>query len=419
MKTVLAGTYKDTPDGQEAERILRSCVHCGFCTATCPTYRLLGDELDGPRGRIYLIKSVFEGQTPGRATQVHLDRCLTCRACETTCPSGVEYGHLVDLGRREVEQLVQRPWHERIVRWLLCHVVPYPGRYATLWRWGQYLRRPFAPASEPGPGRSSITCNTSQGSGERQVLLLSGCAQSVCTPEVNAAATQVLGRLGVRAATAPGCCGALSLHLGAEDQALGFARANIDRWWPAVEAGAEALVSTASGCGVMIKDYGYLLRQDRHYAGRAERIAELLHDIAEYVAREPAEKLARLQPVVTRIAFQAPCSLQHGLRTQDLTETLLRQLGFDLQPVEDSHLCCGSAGTYSLLQRKLSQRLVAEKVQHLTASRPDAIATANVGCQMHLQQRVSVPVRHWVELLTWPAADAPIREGAPEVVGDG
>jgi glycolate dehydrogenase iron-sulfur subunit len=399
MQTALADFIKHTPDGQEADRILRSCVHCGFCTATCPTYQLLGDERDGPRGRIYLIKGLLEGQAAGRATQIHLDRCLTCRACETTCPSGVQYGHLVDIGRQQIEQRVRRPLAERLSRFALGKLIPYPHRFRTLLRMGQLLR-PFLP--EPLrrfiPKRSRAAPWPHQVH-KRQMLLLEGCVQPALAPAINTAAARILDRWGITAIRAEGCCGAISYHLSAVKEALVFVRANIDRWWPFVEKGAEAIVSTASGCGTLIKDYGYLLRHDPHYAEKARRISALTRDISEVVDREDLSTLIPPAPRVRRIAFQAPCSLQHGQKLGGMTESLLQRLGFELTPVMDSHLCCGSAGVYSLLQRSLARPLLQNKIKNLQAGQPDLIATANIGCYSFLQQAASVPVKHWIELL--------------------
>jgi glycolate oxidase iron-sulfur subunit len=424
MQTQLADFIRDSHEGQEADAILRTCVHCGFCTATCPTYQLLGDELDGPRGRIYLIKQVLEGQAPSRKTQLHLDRCLTCRSCETTCPSGVRYGRLVDIGRATVEGAVPRPRGERLVRRLLRWVVPYPRRFGPLLRLGQTFR-PLLPetlrakvpprrAAGPWPDRHH----------PRTLVALAGCAQAAMTPDTNAASARILDRLGIRLVEAPqaGCCGALPHHLAAEDEALAMVRRNIDAWWPLVAGGAEAILVTASGCGTMVKDYGTLLAHDPAYAAKAARIAALTWDpgemLAEELARpEAAMLLAAIRARVLaqggvggqpgplaptsgqRIAFHSPCSLQHGQKLPGLVEGILVKLGFDLTPVADGHLCCGSAGSYSLLQPELSRRLRDNKLASLTAGGPTCIATANIGCQLHLEAGSSIPVRHWVELV--------------------
>ena len=400
MQTRLADDIRDTPQGREADAILRSCVHCGFCTATCPTYQLLGDELDGPRGRIYLIKQVLEGQMPTRRTQLHLDRCLTCRACETTCPSGVRYGRLVDIGRAVVEARVPRPAGERLMRRVLRWLVPHAGRFGLLLRLGQVVR-PLLPQGL----RSKIPPRRVAGPWPdhphaRAVLVLAGCAQSAAAPDTNAAAARVLDRLGIRLVAAPqaGCCGALSHHLSAEDEARAQIRRNIDAWWPYLEAGAEAIVVTASGCGVMVKDYGTLLADDPAYAAKAARVSAMARDLVEVLEREDLNRL-EVQGEGRRIAFHAPCTLQHGQRLAGRVEALLTRLGFELVPVADAHLCCGSAGSYSLLQPELSRRLRDDKLAALQAGGPELIATANIGCEMYLGTASDRPVAHWVHLL--------------------
>jgi len=400
MQTNLTAEFLATPEGQEADAILRACVHCGFCTATCPTYQLLGDELDGPRGRIYQLKLMFEGEAPSATTQLHLDRCLTCRSCETTCPSGVRYARLAEIGRAELERRVPRPAAGRLMRSLLRAVVPHPGRIGPLIALGR-LARPLLPADlrrkvpESRPAGAWPT-----GSGTRRMLVLEGCVQSVATPATNAAAARVLERLGitlVRPAGA-GCCGAVSSHLSAQEEGLNFMRRNIDAWWPHIEAGAEAIVISASGCGLMVKEYGEALRHDPAYAEKAARVSALARDLGEVLA---AEDLAPLgQPGAgRRVAFHAPCTLQHGQGLRGVVESLLARTGFTLTPVPDPHLCCGSAGTYSLLQPALSRQLLDNKVAALESGGPELIATANVGCQMHLESGAGVPVRHWIELL--------------------
>ena len=411
MQTQLADFIRDSHQGQEADAILRSCVHCGFCTATCPTYQLLGDELDGPRGRIYLIKQVLEGQTPSRKTQIHLDRCLTCRSCETTCPSGVRYGRLVDIGRAAVEAAVPRPWDERLARRLLRWLVPSRVRFGLFLGLGQ-LFRPLLPASlkaKVPPRRIAGPWPTAPR--PRTLLALAGCAQAAATPDTNAAAARVLDRLGIRLVEAPraGCCGALPHHLGAEEEALAMIRRNIDAWWPQVEAGAEAILVTASGCGAMVKDYGALLAQDPVYADKAARIAALARDPSEVLAVELArpDVSLPLPGAGRKIAFHSPCSLQHGQKLPGLAEGLLTRLGYELTPVADSHLCCGSAGSYSLLQPTLARQLRDNKLASLAAGGPECIATANVGCQLHLESGTRLPVRHWIELVDEVLAASP------------
>ena len=406
METNLAAFIKDTPEGAEAESILRKCVHCGFCTATCPTYQLLGDELDGPRGRIYLIKQVLEGVAATEKTQLHLDRCLTCRSCETTCPSGVHYSRLLDIGRGIVERQVGRSAFASLQRTALRKVVPNASIFGPLLKLGQ-LARPLLSAAlkHKVPASATHAKPWPQPQHARNMLVLEGCAQPSLSPATNAAAARVLDRLGITLArvSKAGCCGAVSFHLNAQDEALDAMRRNIDAWWPHIQQGAEAIVSTASGCGVMVKDYAHALAHDPAYADKAKRVTELACDISDIVI---AEKAA-LQALITknsklntqRIAFHAPCTLQHGLKKKGAVETLLTELGFDLAPVADAHLCCGSAGTYSILQPALSNQLRDNKIASLTSGAPQTILTANIGCQTHLQSATTLPVRHWIEAL--------------------
>ena len=401
MQTALANPFRDTPEGREADSILRSCVHCGFCNATCPTYQLLGDELDGPRGRIYLIKQMLEGNAVTPHTLLHLDRCLTCRNCETTCPSGVKYARLLDIGRQTAEAQVARPWHEQAARWLLRRIIPYPARFAPLLRFGQAFRGLLPVSLRRRVLARARAGDWPEAQHARRVLLLEGCVQPALAPAINTAAARVLDTLGISAIRASGevCCGAALHHTSGASEALDFARRNIDCWWPYIENGIEAIVSTASGCGVHVKDYGHLLRDDPAYADKAQRIAGITRDLSEIVVREDFSKLrAGLQPGL-KIAFQSPCTLQHGQKLSGVVEPLLRDLGFVLVPVAEAHLCCGSAGTYSILQPDLSRRLLARKLQALQANRPEKIVTANIGCLTHLQGGSDVPVQHWVELL--------------------
>jgi glycolate oxidase iron-sulfur subunit len=405
MQTRLPQKFAASPAGIEADRILRSCVHCGFCNATCPTYQLLGDELDGPRGRIYLIKRMPEGESAGAGTQLHLDRCLTCRACETTCPSGVEYGRLLDIGRAHVETAVKRPRGERLLRRLLGVVLPYPRRVRLglgLTRWFSVLLPTRLVRAAPIRVESPPTADLRwpEPRHARRVLILEGCVQSATHPHINAAAARLLDRRGISLIRISGtdCCGAVTHHLSQPIPTLGFIRRNIDAWWPEVEHGAEAIVTSSSACSVMIRDYGHLLQNDPEYAEKARRIATLADDITAVIKRLGLEPRP---PAATphRIAFHAPCSLQHGLRAHHAVETLLRNAGFVLTPVPDAHLCCGAAGTYSILQEGLSSRLLANKLVALESGTPAAIATANIGCLIHLQGGSALPVRHWVELL--------------------
>ena len=410
MQTLIAPELAGDPRVVEAEKQLRRCVHCGFCLATCPTYDLVGDELDSPRGRIYLIKQVVEGHAPTRTTQRHLDRCLTCRACETTCPSGVEYGHLVDQGRSLVEERVRRPLGERLLRRAILAVLPYPARVAPLVRLGQ-LARPLLPGALAAhvPPRQSPGARPAPATARgRTMLVLEGCAQAAMTPATNAACARVLDALGVTLKGAPraGCCGAVSFHLNEQDDARDFMRRNIDAWWPDIEAGAEAIVTTASGCGVMVKDYGHVLADDPAYAEKAARVAELAVDVVEVLAREDLSGFEAAARAMGRVAYHPPCTLQHGQKLPEATERLLARLGFELVPVADKHLCCGSAGTYSILQPRMSGRLLANKVAALTAHEPDIIATSNVGCQLHIAGGSGRTVVHWVELVDRLIAEA-------------
>ncbi|MCW5222529.1 glycolate oxidase iron-sulfur subunit [Verminephrobacter aporrectodeae subsp. tuberculatae] len=406
MQTRLAPEYRARADGLQAEAILRQCVHCGFCTATCPTYQLLGDELDGPRGRIYLIKQVLEGQAPSRKTQLHLDRCLTCRNCETTCPSGVQYGHLLDIGRTIVAEKVPRPPGERALRWVLKEGLPSP-LFAPAIRAGQRLRGllPAALQAKLPKAQDAGTWPTREHA--RRVLLLAGCVQPALLPNINSATARVLDAAGMQTMVAAraGCCGALKLHLDDAQGARAAMRTNIDAWWPQLESGrAEAIVSNASGCGLTIKEYGHTLRDDPQYAAKAQRISALARDLSELLP-ELADRLAgRVRPPDGRYAYHPPCTLQHGQKLRGGVETHLAQLGFQLRPAPgEAQLCCGSAGTYSVLQPQLSQQLRERKLgalgQAFGAQAPDAILSANIGCITHLQSGTSTPVRHWVEVL--------------------
>jgi glycolate oxidase iron-sulfur subunit len=412
MQTTLAEPYRNTPEGEAAERILRNCVHCGFCLATCPSYLVLGNELDSPRGRIYLLKQVLEGATPTAKTQLHLDRCLTCRNCETTCPSGVEYGKLLDIGRHIVEEKVGRGVTETAARAALKAGLGTPLLFNTALKLSQSVRdlmpaflKASIPAAEaagdwPAPRHA------------RRMLVLQGCVQPGLKPNINAATARVLDRIGVSliAADEAGCCGALAHHLNDTDAGLAAARRNIDAWLPHLDAGVEMIVMTASGCGVMVKDYGWLLRNDPVYAEKAARVSAATKDISEVlVAEREALKRLATRPVPGRIAYHPPCTLQHGQKLSGGVEALLTDAGFELAPVAEKHLCCGSAGTYSILQPDIANQLKARKLGHLQASQPELIVTANIGCLTHLQSDAAVPVRHWVELLdaTLTDRDAP------------
>ena len=409
MQTALAPEFKGTRDGEAAEAILRKCVHCGFCNATCPTYQLLGDELDGPRGRIYLIKQVLEGQAPTRATQLHLDRCLTCRNCESTCPSGVQYGQLVDIGRKVVDAKVERPLMERLTRGVLKEGLTSP-LFAPAMKLGQMLR-PLLPATlkhkVPAAGGARAHQWPTR-EHKRKVLMLLGCVQPAMMPNINAATARVLDAAGIQtlAADGAGCCGAIRTHLGDVDGGLDDMRRNIDAWWPLVEgltsAGkVEAIVMNASGCGVTVKDYGHALARDADYAEKAARISALTKDLSELLPELVDALKPKLRPRQTkRLAFHPPCTLQHGQQLRGGVETYLGALGFEVSVASnESHLCCGSAGTYSVLQPKLAYALRDRKLAHLAPLRPQVIVSANIGCIGHLQSGTTTPVRHWVEVL--------------------
>lgn len=429
MQTNISPEFQGQPEIAHAESILRKCVHCGFCLATCPTYNILGDELDSPRGRIYQIKQVLEGDQPTRKTQLHLDRCLTCRNCETTCPSGVEYAQLLDVGRAVVEERVDRPIAAKLMRWGVKQVLPYPGRVGPLLWLGQKMK-PVLPqglaASVPvvrDAGEWPVATHS------RRMLVLDGCVQPSMSPAVNSAAARVLDRLGVSLVSAStGCCGAINHHLNDAQGGLDFMRKNIDTWWPLIEQGCEAIVITASGCGAVIKEYGHLLAADPQYAEKAAKVSAITGDVVEVMSSlleesadnfelslDSAKPVGKLEggsslnnsiyespstgDAGLRIAFHAPCTLQHGQKLLGQTEHLLKRLGFELVEVQDPQECCGSAGTYSIFQPKLSNTLKAKKLANLKRQQPDVIATANIGCMLHLQSATDTPVMHWIELV--------------------
>ncbi|MBV8620178.1 MAG: glycolate oxidase subunit GlcF [Curvibacter sp.] len=409
MQTHLAPPYQDSPQGREAEAILRKCVHCGFCTATCPTYQLLGDELDGPRGRIYLIKQVLEGQAPTRKTQLHLDRCLTCRNCESTCPSGVQYGHLVDIGRQIVEEQVPRPAGERALRWLLKEGLPSP-LFAPALKLGQAVRGALPPklrAKVPLPQQAG---RRPEARHARRMLMLEGCVQPALSPNINNATARVLDAAGISLLPVPqaGCCGAVKFHLNDQGGGLTQMRANVDAWWPLLSSGqAECLVMNASGCGVTVKEYGHLLKDDPAYADRARLVSERTRDLSELLPELVPLLKPRLQEVPrSKLAYHPPCTLQHGQKLRGGVEAGLRELGFDVHlACNEAHLCCGSAGTYSVLNPDISYELRDRKIGHLEALQPEGIVSANIGCITHLQSGTATPVRHWVEVLDEALAD--------------
>ena len=415
MQTELAPEYANTADGQAAEAILRKCVHCGFCTATCPTYQLLGDELDGPRGRIYLMKQVLEGQEPTRKTQLHLDRCLTCRNCETTCPSGVDYGHLLDIGRKLVDAKVERPATEKVLRWALKEGIPSP-LFGPAMALGQMVR-PLLPASlkvkvPPKQSAGALPTRTHA----RRVLVLAGCAQPSMAPNIHSATARVLDAAGIQTLVAPkaGCCGAVKFHLNDQDGGKTEMRANIDAWWPYLQnqghdggGAVEAIVMNASGCGVTVKEYGHILQDDPAYAAKAQHISaltrdlsELLPTIVEALQTHNPTLVAHIRSSAPSLALHPPCTLQHGQKLKGGIEQHLGALGFSIRTaMNEAHLCCGSAGTYSVLNPELASQLRDRKLGHLGALNSEVIVSANIGCITHLQSGTATPVRHWVEVL--------------------
>ena len=388
-------------DNAEMASIMRACVHCGFCNATCPTYQLRGNELDGPRGRIYLVKSLLEDDGVGESTQTHLDRCLTCRACETTCPSGVNYSRLVELARPLVDKKVDRGRVDKIKRWLIRLIVPYPRRFAAVLFLPQLLKRALPRVlNELIPAKENLLPTQKQSNHQTKMILLDGCVQQNTGSNINAAAKDIFDCLGVQllSNSASGCCGAVSYHLGEIEEAKHFARQNIDAWTEALNTGAQAVVSTSSGCTVMLKEYASLLRDDLDYAARAKRVTELVRDPAEVLDVDLLGEFYQV-PSSPRIAFHPPCTQQHGLGVSHHVRGCLKAVGFELTKVSDEHLCCGSAGTYSLLQPKLSSELLDRKIAALGGDAPSAIASANIGCLLHLRRRAPTPVVHWLELI--------------------
>jgi glycolate oxidase iron-sulfur subunit len=411
MQTQLSTSLLSTERGREADAILRRCVHCGFCNATCPTYQIIGDELDGPRGRIYLIKQMLEGDVEGGITRLHLDRCLTCRSCETTCPSGVQYERLLGIGREYLEQHTERPLQDQILRWGLSNFLSRPARFRVLLRLTNLMRSLL-----PGFIRNALPLQTStsasSGSGlldkgwptechARRMILMRGCVQDVVAQNINQATAQVLDQLSISAirVEGEGCCGALDQHLTELEKARNFMRRNIDSWWSYIEQeeqGIEAIISTSSACGLQVKDYGYLLKDDPDYANKAARVSALVKDISEVLGQEVARPV---ESNIRKVAFHAPCTLTHGQKLDGLVEGILQRWGYETVPVADSHLCCGSAGTYSILNPELAEILRTNKLTALQTHQPDMIASANIGCLLHLQKSATVPVKHWVELL--------------------
>jgi len=417
MQTRFSEAQLADPDTAESNRILRACVHCGFCTATCPTYVLLGDELDSPRGRIYLMKEMLEqGAKPTAETVKHIDRCLSCLSCMTTCPSGVHYQHLVDHGRQYIEENYRRPFMQRAVRALLAAVIPYPGRFRLAVA-GAILARPFAllapkalrpllamaPRGVAGPSpvdRPQVF--PAQGPRRMRVALLAGCAQQVVGPQINEATVRLLTRLGceVTVARGAGCCGALVHHMGRTAQSHGQARANIAAWTREMDGvGLDAIVANASGCGTQLKDYGFMFREDAEWAARAARVSALAKDVSEVLAQLGVTPVGAAPSL--RVAYHAACSLQHGQKIRAEPKSLLSSAGYAVVEPAEGHLCCGSAGTYNLLQPELATRLRDRKVSNIEATRPDVIATGNIGCLTQIATGTGIPVVHTVELLDW------------------
>jgi glycolate oxidase iron-sulfur subunit len=406
MQTQLADFIRNSPDGQEADRILRTCVHCGFCLATCPTYQILGDELDSPRGRIYLMKQMLEGAAVTQKTLTHLDRCLTCRNCETTCPSGVQYGRLIDIGRRVAEENITRPFMQKLQRKALAKFLPQTRLFGGALKLGR-MAKPFLPVALASkiPQAPALRHSPLPLRHARKMIALAGCVQPALAPQINAAAASVLDAIGISLfeADKAGCCGAVNFHLNFQEDGLGAMRRNIDAWWPHIEAGAAAIVMTASGCGVTVREYGHYLKHDSAYAEKAARVSALTKDLSEVLLQEQGalrDWFAKRGPMQShRVSFHAPCTLQHGQKITGVVEALLTVAGHSILPVGDSQTCCGSAGTYSLLEPKISAQLLERKLGNLSQPQPDVIATANIGCLTHLQTGTSTPVRHWVELL--------------------
>ena len=402
MKTSIAHAILETHQGKEANRILRNCVHCGFCNATCPTYQLTGDELDGPRGRIYLIKQVLEGKQPGALTLSHLDRCLTCRNCESTCPSGVDYGHLLDIGREMVSERTQRTLSDRLKRFFVRKLFLTRPLFNAAIATAQSIRT-FLPEEikQKVPEKTEKLLDWPETEHARKIILLSGCVQPTLQPNIDRATTIVLDRLGIQTLRIPnsGCCGGISHHMDAYDEARATIKSNIDSWWPYLENNQiEAIISTATGCEVTIKDYGRILADDREYRDKAARVSKLSQDLSEYVATQATPR-ARAKHSNQKVAFHPPCTLQHGQQIRGKVEAILQDAGMQLVSFQESHLCCGSAGTYSILQKTMAEQLRDRKVQHIESVKPDVILTANIGCLLHLQSGTRIPVKHWIEML--------------------
>lgn len=400
MQTNLAAKFQQGSHASAIESILRKCVHCGFCNATCPTYQLRGDELDGPRGRIYQMKQFFEGEAANAEMLRHLDRCLTCRSCETTCPSGVKYSHLLEIGKQAIERELPRPTWDRLRRWVIVRFINSGWLFAASIRLGQALAWAMPSAIRQSIPPRQLLARRNTAPQARKVLMLAGCVQPALAPNTNVLAANLLDRLGIEVIEAQGklCCGAAAAHTSAPEYALRQARQLIDSWWPYIEAGVEAIVVTATGCGVNVRDYEQLLADDPAYAHKARQVSALYCDLIELVEAE-IESLDTVKVPLRRVAVHTPCTMQHGLGINNRVERLLASVGHEICRVEDAHLCCGSAGTYSMLQSVLATQLRKNKIHALCKDQPEVIATANIGCQLHLAQGNDIPVVHWVELL--------------------
>ncbi|MFK7794503.1 MAG: glycolate oxidase subunit GlcF [Gammaproteobacteria bacterium] len=391
MQTNLPQELLSTPTGKRADEILRKCVHCGFCNATCPTHQITGDELDGPRGRIYLIKEMLEGNETTKSTLDHLDNCLTCLNCETTCPSGVNYGELVEIGRETIDTKKLRSLSSTFKRWMICNIFPYPARFRPFYLLAKLIGA--APLTKTSLENINLKHKRSN-----KVILLDGCVQSITSPEINHALSKILISLNIQpvSLTSVSCCGAIQHHNGQAGRALDVIKANIDNWWPEVESGCEAIIMSASGCGSMVKDYYRLLKNDHEYSHKAMVISNLTKDASEFLSKQNFSAKLSTQPT---IAFHPPCTLQHNQKVVNVVESILHHAGYQLTEFKDKHLCCGSAGTYSILQPELASQLRSNKISAIEMSQPDIIATANIGCILHLQKASSVPVIHWLDLV--------------------